>query len=372
MNNKVKIAIIGVGGFGEEFIPIYQNHPDAELYAICSRSEDKVKAKAKKYGVGRTYTDYKEMLRNKDIDAIHIITPADTHGPITIDCLQAEKHTACTVTMGLTVEECTGIVKLRRKVNRNYMMMETQAYTREFLYIKKLKDEGKLGKIQFLRGIYMQNMEEWGYPWPGFPPLSYSTHSICPISILAGAPVSWVFATGSGRIREDFAKNWNNPFSIESMLVSFKDSDISAVVIRSLNDFVRQYVEGFDVYGKKLSFEYTSLSNENPILFIGGEDAERIKIPDFADLLPKEIARFTRTSDILDNSAKQELSFVQGAGHGGSHPHLVHEFIRSIVEKRDSAIDAEYSANWTCAGLLGHKSSINGGEKIYIPDFWNL
>ena len=372
MSKKINVAIIGVGGFGEEFIPIYQNHPDAELYAICSRTSETVNAKAKKYNVEKTYTDYAEMLKNKEIDAVHIITPADTHGPITLDCLKSEKHTACTVTMGTTVEECRQIVRLRRKIGVNYMMMETQAYTREFLYVKKLKDEGKLGKIQFLRGIYMQNMEAWGYPWPGFPPLCYSTHSICPTSLLADAPVEWVFASGSGKIGDDLIEKWGNPFSVETMLVGFKGSDIKAMVIRSVNDFVRQYVEGFDAYGQKLSFEYTSLSNENPILFTGQEDAQRISIPDTGDMLPKEIARFTRTSDILDDAAKQELSFIQGAGHGGSHPHLVHEFIRSILEKRDSAIDAELSANWTSAGLLGHKSALEGGKKIYLPDFWEL
>ena len=56
---KIKVAIVGLG-FGADFIPIYQQHPYSELYAICQRSEDNLKAAGKKYGIDRLYTDYKD------------------------------------------------------------------------------------------------------------------------------------------------------------------------------------------------------------------------------------------------------------------------------------------------------------------------
>ena len=59
---------------------------------------------------------------------------------------------------------------------------------------------------------------------------------------------------------------------------------------------------------------------------------ERIQIPDYADRLPAEIGRFTQQT-VYDDS-NPHLSFLQGGGHGGSHPHLVHEFVRSILEDR--------------------------------------
>jgi len=371
MNKKVKVAVIGLG-FGADFLPIYKNHPNAELYAICQRTEEKLKDAAKKYSVENYCTDYRDLLKDKEIDAIHVVTPVDTHAPIVMDCLNAEKHVACTVPMGLESEECADIVKLRRKVGKVYMMMETSAYTREFLYVKKLKDEGKLGKIQFLRGSHQQDMEEWGPPWPGWPPLNYATHAVSPLAILAGSPVEWVFGIGSGQIRKEYIKNYNCPFAVESMLMKFKDSDICGEVTRSLYDTVRQYIESFDVYGKKLAFEWNRLSHEHPILHTGKEDAERVKIPDTSDMLPGEIAAFTKSEEVMDEEEKEHLSFIQGSGHGGSHPHLVHEFITAIVEGRDSAIDAENAANWTCAGLYGNRSAMQGGEKLYLPDFWNL
>jgi len=63
------------------------------------------------------------------------------------------------------------------------------------------------------------------------------------------------------------------------------------------------------------------------------------------------------------------LSFTQGAGHGGSHPHLVHEFVSSIVEARPSFPDVYQSTNWTCAGICAHESAMRNGDKVALPDF---
>jgi len=368
---KIKVAIIGLG-FGADFIPIYQKHPDAEMYAICRRNKQELDRCGQKYGVERRFTDYEDILKIKEVDAIHVVTPLDTHAEIVLDCLNAEKHVACTVPMATTVEDCMEIVKTRRKVGKVYMMMETSVYTREFLYVKNLLDTKKLGKIQFLRGSHQQDMEEWGEPWPGLPPMHYATHAVSPLSVLAGADVESVYCLGSGTIREEYIKKYGSPYAVESTLLKFRDSDLAGEVTRSLYDTARQYIESFDVYGTRLSFEWNRLAEEKPILHLGKEDAKRVKIPDTGDMLPQEIAKFTRSAEVMDEEEKQHLSFIQGAGHGGSHPHMVHEFIRAIVEQRDSAIDAEKAANWTCTGLYAHQSAMKGGEKIYLPDFYNL
>lgn len=59
----------------------------------------------------------------------------------------------------------------------------------------------------------------------------------------------------------------------------------------------------------------------------------------------------------------------QGGGHHGSHPHLVHEFVSSIIENREPIIDVYTAANWTAAGICAHESAMNGGMEIIIPNF---
>ena len=98
------------------------------------------------------------------------------------------------------------------------------------------------------------------------------------------------------------------------------------------------------------------------------EIPEEVECPDFAHLLPKEIQRFT-TKGVYDADEHQHLSFTQGAGHGGSHPHLIHEFLSALVEKRQPYPNAKQSANITCVGILAHQSANEGGRIIPLPEF---
>ena len=89
-----------------------------------------------------------------------------------------------------------------------------------------------------------------------------------------------------------------------------------------------------------------------------------MEISDYAHLLPQEIRPFTRS--IVD---AEHLSFLQGSGHGGSHPHLVNEFVSALLEDREPWPSAAASANWTCVGILAHESALQGGKKLRLPEF---
>ncbi len=363
---KVKVAVVGLG-FGAEFIPIYQRHPDAECYAICQRNEEHLNEIGDQFGIERRFTKFEDLLTIDEIDAIHVVSPIADHAPMTLASLNAGKHTACTVPMATTTEDCLAIAEARKKSGKVYMMMETAVYSREFLYARELVASGKLGKIQFLRGSHQQNMGLPGWPeyWYGFPPMHYATHAVSPLLWLAGAKAESVVCQGSGRISDDYARRYNSPFAVETAVVKLRDSDLACEVTRSLFDTIRQYRESFDVYGTKLSFEWEQVAGQGPMIYSGFEDAERIEVPDYGRLLPKEIAPFTGAG--VYDEEHEHTSFIQGSGHGGSHPHLSHEFIRAIVENRLSTVDAETAANWTMTGICAHESAMKNGERINIP-----
>ena len=96
------------------------------------------------------------------------------------------------------------------------------------------------------------------------------------------------------------------------------------------------------------------------------EDGSVLTEEEEADLLPEEIRRFTLPAEIHD---ADHLSFIQGGGHGGSHPHLVNEFVNALLEDRDPWPNAVTSANWTCVGICAHESAMKGGEIVRLPDF---
>lgn len=373
---KVRVAIIGLG-FGAEFIPLYQRHPNAEMYAICRRNEAELNKVGDVFKVEKRYTKLEDVLADPKVDAVHINSPIPDHAAQTIASLNAGKHVACTVPMGTSIDECRQIVEAQRRANKNYMMMETVVYSREFLFVKEMYDKGELGRIQFLRGSHQQDMDGWPNYWPGLPPMWYATHCVSPCLALMNKHAESVVCHGSGRIREELIKHYNSSYAIETATFKMRDSDVVAEVTRSLFDTARQYRESFDAYGDKKTFEWQQVEHEKPIIHTKNtaetprteaEIPQRVKVPDYAHLLPRSIRKFTKKG-VYDMEGTQHLSFTQGAGHGGSHPHLAHEFLMSIVEGRPARPDAETSANWTMTGICAHESAVNGGTRVEIPRF---
>ena len=364
---SIKVGIIGMG-FGKEFISIYQKLSGCEVTAVSRRNETLLNETADSFGIKGRYTDWKQMLTDKDVDAIHVVSPILDHATMTVAALEAGKHTACTVPMGTSIDDLKRIIAARKKSGKVYMMMETAVYTREYLYCKKLLKEGKIGRIQFARGSHIQDMGLKGWPdyWLGFPPMHYGTHAIAPLLDITEDVPEYVICHGSGAINPERTAKYGSPFAVETATFRLKKTRLAVEATRALYETVRQYRESFDLYGDKTSFEWEQVADEGQVLFEGGEDARRVIAPDSEESLPSEIKEFTKRQHILDQS---HVSFIQGAGHGGSHPHLVNEFISAIREKRDSAADAVKAAYWTGAGICAHESAMKDGEKIYIPDF---
>lgn len=370
-DKKLNIAIIGLG-FGAEFIPIYQKHPFTRMYAICQRDQKKLNAIGDAFGVDVRYSDYRELLKDPNIHAVHINSPIPDHAWMSIEALKAGKHVACTVPMATSIEDCRKIVDLVKKTGLKYMMMETVVYAREYLFMKELLDNGKLGKLQFVQASHQQDMDGWPNYWPGLPPMWYATHCVGPVAGLIGKPAEYVSCFGSGTIRKELIEKYGSPFAVETAHIKFKDTDVSARIIRSLFDTARQYRESIDVYGSKTSVEWPLIEHEPLVMHTAKLPEHKIpklvKAPDYKKRLPKGIQPFT-TKGVYDLGKKTHLSFTQGAGHGGSHPHLAHEFVMSLVEDRDPFPNAKQSANWTCVGLCAHQSAMKGGAIVKLPAF---
>ena len=367
--NVKNVALVGLG-FGAEFIPIYQAHPSANVLAICRRREDELNRTGDSFGIERRYTRYDDVLADPEVDFVHINSPISDHAAMSLKALDAGKHVMCTVPMATTIEECRQIVEKTRATGLKYMMAETVVYSREFLFIRDLYRRGQLGRIQHLAASHPQDMDGWPEYWRRMIPMHYATHVVSPCLGLIDGRAEYVSCFGSGSVRDDIAAESGNSFAVESCHIKVKDHDLTAHVWRFLYDVARQYRESFDVYGTKKSFEWTLVENEPHIIHTATkaecEIPEKIEVPDFAGLLPEPIQRFTQPAEIYDSD---HLSFVQGGGHGGSHPHLVHEFLSALVEDRDPWPDAVTSANWTCVGLCAHESALRGGEIVHLPDF---
>lgn len=366
---KVNVAIIGLG-FGAEFIPIYQAHPQANMYAICQRTAERLNKIGDEFGVATRYTRYEDVLADPQVDFVHINSPIPDHAWMSIEALKAGKHVMCTVPMATTIRECDKICQLVADTGLTYMMAETVVYSREFLFLKEMYKKGELGKIQYLAASHPQDMDGWPAYWQKMIPMHYATHVVSPCLGLVNGRAEYVSCFGSGTVRRDIQKKSGNPYAVESCHIKIKDSDLTAHVWRFLYDVARQYRESFDVYGTKKSFEWSLVEGEPHIIHTAKkpepEIPTKVTVPDYAHLLPEPIRRFTQPAAIHD---AQHLSFIQGGGHGGSHPHLVHEFVMALVKKRQPWPNATISANWTCVGLCAHQSAMKGGKIVKLPAF---
>lgn len=362
-----RVAMVGLG-FGAEFIPIYQKHPQAEVVAVCRRNEAEMNRLADALGVGKRYTRFEDVLADPEVDFVHINSPIPDHAWMSQEALRAGKHVMCTVPMATTIDDCEKICQLVADTGLKYMMAETVVYSREFLFIKQMYERGEFGKIQYLQASHPQDMDGWPDYWERMIPMHYATHVVSPVLGLMDLRAEYVSCFGSGTVRDDIRQKSGNRFAVESCHIKLAESDVCAHIWRFLYDTARQYRESFDVYGTKKSFEWSLVEGEPHILHTAKrpepEIAERIEVPDFAHLLPSEIQPFTRS--IVD---AEHLSFLQGSGHGGSHPHLVHEFVSALAEDRDPWPNAATSANWTCVGILAHESAVAGGQIQRLPQF---
>jgi predicted dehydrogenase len=369
MTKKVNVAIVGLG-FGSEFIPIYKHHPNANIYAVCQRNQEKLNKVGDEFAIEKRFTNYADLLKDPNVDFVHINSPISEHGPMSIAALKAGKHVMCTVPMATTIEECRQIVQLVKETGLKYMMAETVVYSREFLFIKDMYEKGELGKIQYLAASHPQDMDGWPDYWERMIPMHYATHVVSPCLGLMNGAAEYVSCFGSGTVREDIQQKSGNKFAVESCHIKIKDSDVACHIWRFLYDTARQYRESFDVYGTKRSFEWSLVEHEPHIIHTAKkpepEIPSKVEVPDFAHLLPEPIRRFTKPQEIHD---AQHLSFIQGGGHGGSHPHLVNEMVSALVNDRDPWPNAVQSANWTCVGICAHESATKGGEIVRLPEF---
>lgn len=366
---SLRIAVVGLG-FGDVFVPAYRDHPDVDEVFPVDVNEQRLRETCEKYGLSSRFLSFDEAVASPEIDAVHLATPISMHTPQALELMHAGKHCACAVPAATTLEELEAVVRAQRETGRNYMMMETAVYTREFLYVKELIEKGELGRIQFMRAAHVQDLEGFPAYWQGLPPMHYATHAVGPLFALAQTHASTVHCYGSGTMRPELQEPYGNPYPVETAIFRLEGTAAAAEVTRTMFEVAIAHNESFSVYGDRLSFEWPQVHDEEPVVYSAAPNTpgstrsinwERVTVPDYSYELPPEIrqaaARFRRGGEIVD--------WVLPHYIGG----LVHEFVSSITQSRLPYPDAVVSAQWTAAGICAHESAINAGAAIPVPSF---
>src|SRR5262249_47313177 len=116
-------------------------------------SAEKVDVARSKYGIEHGYTDFRELLKRDDLDAVDVAVHNNKHAPITIASLKAGKHVYCEKPMAGSYRDAEEMLATAKKLNRKLAIQLASLYTSETRAAKKLIDDGELGKVYYARSI---------------------------------------------------------------------------------------------------------------------------------------------------------------------------------------------------------------------------
>lgn len=188
MDRVVKIGIIGCGGIANaKHMPSLSKIENVELVAFCDIILSKAEEAAKKYGTpdAKVYEDYKELLKDEEIEVVHVLTPNKEHSEISIAALYAGKHVMCEKPMAKTVADAKRMLDAAKETGKKLTIGYQNRQKVESIYAKDIIERGDLGEIYHANcyslrrrgtpnwGVFL-NEEEQG----GGPVIDIATHSL--------------------------------------------------------------------------------------------------------------------------------------------------------------------------------------------------
>ena len=154
---KLKIAVVGVGGISTVHLGGYLKNPNVEVYAFCDINEKILEEKGEKYGVTRLYTDVQEMLNAlPELDAVSVCTWNNGHAPCTIAALNAGKHVLCEKPMAMNAKEAEEMISAAKKNGKKLMIGFVRRFGNDAAVVKDFIENGSVGDIYYAKATYLR------------------------------------------------------------------------------------------------------------------------------------------------------------------------------------------------------------------------
>ncbi|MDH8678603.1 Gfo/Idh/MocA family oxidoreductase [Fusibacter bizertensis] len=319
--SKLKVAILGCGRISYKHVEALINNSDeAELVAVCDLVESRAIERQKQYldkmidGKVDLYTDYKNMLKYTEIDAVAIATESGYHASHALYCIEHGKHVLIEKPMALSTDDANKINAAGKKNDVKICVSHQNRFNPPIQKLRRAVEEGRFGKIINGTARILWTRDENYYkqaPWRGTKTLDGGTlmnqciHNIDLLQWMMNSEVTRVHAERGTFLRkiemEDFG----------ALLLRFESGAIGIV-------------EGSAcVYPKNLE-ETLSIFGEKGTVVIGGLAVNEIKVWQFED------ERSYDRDDVND-----EVDSVYGSGHTP----LYKDFFQAIVENREPYIN---------------------------------
>jgi len=164
---KIRIGIIGMGFGKSTQIPGFLACPDAEIIAICSQRKGKAEATAKEFGIPYAFTDYRDLLKLKELDLVSIVTPPHLHYSMALAAFEARKHVLCEKPMALNLEEAREMYERAQATDRVALIDHELRFSPIRRKIKELIEQNYLGKPRHVSVHIITNLraDAMSPPW---------------------------------------------------------------------------------------------------------------------------------------------------------------------------------------------------------------
>ncbi|ADU30524.1 Gfo/Idh/MocA family protein [Evansella cellulosilytica] len=315
--SKLKVSIIGCGSIAiNRHIPEFHDNKNVEIVAVCDIVSERAEKMAELYDT-KAYTDYKEVLKLSEVDAVSVCLPNYLHAPVSIDALNAGKHVLCEKPMATSQEEADEMIAAAKKNDKKLMIAHNQRFVDSHRKAKEIIDSGKLGKIFSFKTTF-------GHPGPE----DWS---------IDGAS-SWFFkkeeaymgAMGDlGVHKADLMRYLLGDFSevgsfIETNAKENTDVDDNAVcVLRTENGVIGTLAA---------SWAYVTGSYNGTIIY-GQEGTLRLEDDPEHSLIEEY-----KNGHVI----KHKLSKIQSNEDGArTNTHVIDHFVESVLENKQPLIDGE-------------------------------
>ena len=391
---KVRIGIIGLGNRGNVLLQMCQylvEKEHAEIVALSDiekKKTDKATLILKKWQKNKvsvynsSQEDWKNLAKRDDIDLVVIATPWRLHTPMSLFCMENNKHVACEVPIAYKLEDCWKLTQTSEKTKRHCIMLENCNYNSEELWVLNMINEGVFGDITHTEGAYLHDLralllddDYYQGQWRLHQHAErngnfYTTHGLGPISFYLniGRGDTFSHLTSMSTREKNLsiaAAKKNHPIK------TFKCGDFNNTLIKTMNE--KSILLQFDVHSGRPYSRINKVVGTKAVhdgypsrLYIDSENPEYWG----HQWLDDEKYKFYREEykhPIIKKLKKISQDFKQG--HGGMDFIMMYRLIRCLNLGLPLDINIYDSVMWSAITPLSELSANTNSESIKIPDF---
>ena len=384
--DRVRIAMVGVGGRGHHLVELLLGLEGVEIRAVCDIVEERVAkaqqlvkkaGQAKPRGYSRGDTDFVRLCEQEDVDLIVAATPWRWHVPVCVAAMEAGKHAATEVPAAVTIDECWQLVETAEKTRKHCVMLENCCYGRTEMIVLNMVRQGVLGELIHAEAGYLHDArdhlsQQGEVSWRLENLIRrngnlYPTHGLGPVAqcmnIDRGDRFDYLVSMSSKsrglklRYKEKYGPD--HPRTTQKYALG----DVNVSLIHTVNGATMTLV--FDT---QLPRPYSRINIVQGTRGIVQGYPERIYIDGRSprhdwETLDKYYAEYDHP---LWKALRER---AEGKGHGGMDYMMLYRLVKCLRTGAPPDMDVYDAASWSVVSALSEQSVANRSQPVDFPDF---